>query len=59
MVMAEIERKEVDERVNLLDFDLEGIRAWCAEHGEKPFRATQLARWIHRFCVDDFDPQTA
>lgn len=58
MVMAEIERKEVDERVNLLDFDLEGIRAWCAEHGEKPFRATQLARWIHRFCVDDFDAMT-
>ena len=56
--MAELENASASERVNLLDFDLEGIRSWCAEHGEKPFRATQLARWIHRFCVDDFDAMT-
>ena len=43
------------ERVNLLNFDVEGIKAWCAELGEKPYRAVQLARWIHRHCEDDFD----
>lgn len=45
-------------RVNLLDFDAEAVKAWCAEIGEKPFRATQLTRWIHRYCYDDFDDMT-
>jgi 23S rRNA (adenine2503-C2)-methyltransferase len=46
------------ERVNLLDMDVEQIKSWCAQHGEKPFRAIQLARWMHRFLVDDFDQMT-
>lgn len=46
------------EKINLLDLDGEGIRAWCASIGQKPFRATQLARWIHRYCCDDFDAMT-
>ncbi len=51
-------KNETIERVNLLNFDVEGIKAWCAEHGEKPFRAVQLARWIHRYCIDDFELMT-
>ena len=47
-----------DDRVNLLDFDLEGLTAWCASHGEKAFRATQLARWLHRHVEDDFEQMT-
>lgn len=47
-----------DDRVNLLDFDLEGLTAWCASHGEKAFRATQLARWLHRYVEDDFEQMT-
>lgn len=39
---------------NLLDFDLDGLVAWCAELGEKRFRATQLFRWIHQKGVHDF-----
>ena len=46
------------EKINLLDLDAEGIRFWCASIGQKPFRATQLARWIHRYCCDDFDAMT-
>lgn len=46
------------EKINLLDLDAEGICAWCASIGQKPFRATQLARWIHRYCCDDFDAMT-
>lgn len=46
------------EKINLLDLDAEGIRVWCASIGQKPFRATQLARWIHRYCCDDFDAMT-
>ena len=39
---------------NLLDFDLEGLVAWCGQLGEKRFRATQLFRWIHQKGVADF-----
>ncbi len=45
-------------RVNLLDFDRETLTAWCAAHGEKPFRATQLSRWIHRHLEEDFGAMT-
>src|SRR5688572_9544449 len=40
--------------VNLLDFDLEGLAAYCDSLGEKRFRATQLFRWIHRKGESDF-----
>ena len=35
-------------KVNLLDFDLQGLTHMCEQWGEKPFRATQLFRWIHQ-----------
>ncbi|AWI53316.1 23S rRNA (adenine(2503)-C(2))-methyltransferase RlmN [Aquabacterium olei] len=41
--------------VNLLDFDLEGLTAFCEKLGEKRFRATQLFRWIHQKGATDFD----
>jgi 23S rRNA (adenine2503-C2)-methyltransferase len=34
--------------INLLDFDLDGLVAFCEQLGEKRFRAVQLARWIHQ-----------
>jgi 23S rRNA (adenine2503-C2)-methyltransferase len=40
--------------VNLLDFDLEGLTAFCEGLGEKRFRATQLARWIHQRGASNF-----
>ncbi len=43
---------------NLLDFDAPGLTAFFAEQGEKPFRARQVLRWIHRFGQDDFDAMT-
>ena len=39
---------------NLLDFDLEGLAAYCDRLGEKRFRATQLFRWIHQKGTADF-----
>ncbi len=39
---------------NLLDFDLEGLAAFCERLGEKRFRATQLFRWIHQRGAADF-----
>ncbi|MEJ8839774.1 23S rRNA (adenine(2503)-C(2))-methyltransferase RlmN [Ramlibacter sp. AN1133] len=43
---------------NLLDYDLEGLAAFCAELGEKKFRATQLFRWIHQKGASDFGQMT-
>ena len=40
--------------VNLLEFDLDALAAWCAELGEKRFRAVQLFRWIHQKGESDF-----
>jgi 23S rRNA (adenine2503-C2)-methyltransferase len=45
-------------RVNLLDFDAEALTAWFAARGEKPFRARQVLRWMHRFGADDFGQMT-
>ena len=44
--------------VNLLDFDAAGLEAFFAEQGEKPFRARQVLRWMHRFGQSDFDAMT-
>ena len=44
--------------VNLLDFDLEGLAAWCESLGEKRFRAVQLFRWIHHKGARDFAQMT-
>ena len=44
--------------VNLLGLDQEGLAAFCAGMGEKPFRAKQLLRWIHQAGVDDFGAMT-
>ncbi|MDD2546429.1 MAG: 23S rRNA (adenine(2503)-C(2))-methyltransferase RlmN [Burkholderiaceae bacterium] len=40
---------------NLLDFDLNGLIAFCEQLGEKAFRAKQLFRWIHQRGASDFD----
>ena len=44
--------------VNLLDFDVDGLVAWFAGLGEKPFRARQVMRWMHHEGCDDFDAMT-
>jgi len=43
---------------NLLDYDLEGLAAFCERLGERRFRATQLFRWIHQKGASDFDRMT-
>ncbi|MFM2402268.1 MAG: hypothetical protein RL223_148 [Pseudomonadota bacterium] len=44
--------------VNLLDFDLDGLTAWCEARGEKRFRAVQLFRWLHQRGEADFARMT-
>lgn len=43
---------------NLLDYDLEGLAAFCETLGEKRFRATQLFRWIHQKGATSFGQMT-
>ncbi len=49
---------EPDRRVNLLGLDAQGMKDLLAEWGEKPFRATQVLRWIHQRYAADFDSMT-
>ncbi|CAG2153012.1 23S rRNA (adenine(2503)-C(2))-methyltransferase RlmN [Ralstonia mannitolilytica] len=44
--------------VNLLDFDAQGLLAYCEGLGEKSFRAKQLQRWIHQSGASDFAEMT-
>ncbi len=48
----------VNKKTNLLDFDREGLKAFFVGMGEKPFRATQLLKWIYQEGVEDFDQMT-
>ena len=45
-------------RVNLLGLDLAALTAYAESLGEKPFRARQLARWIHQHGAGTFDEMT-
>ncbi len=42
-------------KVNLLDFDRKGLATFFVGLGEKPFRATQLMKWIYQEDVYNFD----
>jgi 23S rRNA (adenine2503-C2)-methyltransferase len=41
--------------VNLLNLDRDALTAWFESRGEKPFRARQVLRWIHRRGAADFE----
>jgi 23S rRNA (adenine2503-C2)-methyltransferase len=43
---------------NLLDLDRNVMTRFFAELGEKPFRASQLLKWIHQRRVSEFDRMT-
>jgi 23S rRNA (adenine2503-C2)-methyltransferase len=43
---------------NLLDLDSEGMEKFFAGLGEKPFRARQVLKWIHRRGAADFAAMT-
>lgn len=55
---AETARTQGAARVNLLDLDRAGLRAYLGELGEKPFRATQISKWVHQRGVLDFEAMT-
>jgi len=46
--MTQSHQIEVQQKQNLLDFDLDGMKAFFSENGEKAFRAVQVLKWIHQ-----------
>ncbi len=46
------------DKINLLNLDDTGLKAFFADIGEKAFRATQVMKWIYQFGIDDFDAMT-
>jgi 23S rRNA (adenine2503-C2)-methyltransferase len=45
-------------RTNLLDLDRQGLVAFFTDLGEKPFRASQVLKWIYQCGIDDFNAMT-
>lgn len=41
-------------RINLFGLDATAMQAFFVAHGEKPFRATQVLKWIHQQGLTDF-----
>lgn len=46
------------QKVNLLGLSAEKLSGFFTSIGEKPFRATQVMKWIHQLGVDDFEQMT-
>ena len=54
MTDNQVSMQASSEKVNLLDLNQQGLKDFFAEIGEKPFRATQLMKWIYHEGVVDF-----
>ena len=46
------------DKTNLLDLGRAGLLEFFAGHGEKPFRATQVMKWIYGQGITDFEAMT-
>ena len=57
MSIAEVSLESVtfENKVDLLGMDRQALEAFFTKIGEKPFRATQVMKWIHQFGVSDFE----
>ena len=49
---------DVTSRVNLLDLDEAGLRAFFESIGEKPFRAQQILKWVYHHAQTDIQAMT-
>jgi 23S rRNA (adenine2503-C2)-methyltransferase len=46
------------QKINLLDFDRQGLRDFFAQIGEKPYRAEQVMKWMYHHLESDFANMT-
>jgi 23S rRNA (adenine2503-C2)-methyltransferase len=58
VAIPSIDPKAASDKVNLLDFDRQGLRDFFAQLGEKPYRAEQVMKWIYHRLEDDFGRMT-
>ena len=58
MTPLSAQHEGVAEKLNLLGLDRQGLIAYFAELGEKPFRASQLMQWVHQKGVADYQLMT-
>lgn len=58
MVETEMASDKKIAKVNLLNFDRQGLRDFFASIEEKPFRADQLMKWIYQAGESDFTKMT-
>lgn len=49
---------DMSEKINLLNFDHEKMRQFLSDHGEQPYRAQQLMKWIHQVGCRNFSQMT-
>jgi 23S rRNA (adenine2503-C2)-methyltransferase len=56
--VAAIPSDATSAKVNLLDLDRQGLRAFFTQIGEKPYRADQVMKWIYHGLEDNFDNMT-
>lgn len=47
-----------NQKINLLNYDKIGLIEYFTQLGEKPFRATQILKWIHQLGITDFAVMT-
>ena len=58
LLSADKEASTQSQKINLLGLSPEKLIVFFKNIGEKPFRATQVLKWIHQIGVDDFDQMT-
>lgn len=61
--MAELNKTKVrkelrTERPSIYSFELEEIKQWLTDNGEKPFRAAQIFEWLYEKRVSSFEEMT-
>ncbi len=57
-IVAEGAGDSARRKVNLLGMDRRALEGFFAELGEKPFRASQILKWVHARRVTDFTAMT-
>lgn len=50
--------RDLDQKTNLLGMDQKALSAFFVSLGHKPFRATQLMKWLYQAGVDSFGAMT-
>ena len=58
LVESQVSVEPQQEKINLLGLSAEKLEGFFANIGEKPFRATQVLKWIHQLGADDFSQMT-